>query len=141
MKIALRIFITLLGVISLAIGFLVVVKNNKMAGEIAELGALGDMLGGALPSAGALKTGGIVAVIGSLFTLGLIVVSFMKNGKNIMIAAIGTLVILVIAYFMQPDYAKGLTGGATSREVALAQLIPGAIAAGLAMLLSKKVNS
>ncbi len=141
MKIALRIFITLLGLISMIIGFLVFVKNGNIAEEIGQLGALGGALGDMLPSAGALQTGGFVAIIGSIVTLALIIVSFTKNGKNIMILAGATLVVLAITYFVQPNFEKGLTGGATSREVALVQLIFGAIAAGLAMLLSKKVNA
>lgn len=141
MKIALKILITLLGIVSLGIGFLVFIKNGKVAEDIAQLGDLGGMLGDTLPSTGALKTGGIIAIIGSLITLALIVVSYMKNAKNIMLVAVVTIVALAASYFLQPDYEKGLTGGATSREVAMIQLIPGVVAAGLAMLLSKKVNS
>jgi len=141
MKIALRIFITLLGLISMVVGFLVFVKNGKVAEDIGQLGDMAGLLGDTIPSTGALKTGGFIAVIGAVITLILIIVSFTKNAKNIMILAAATAVVLIISYFLQPDYAKGLTGGATSREVALVQLIPGAIAAGLALLLSKKVNS
>lgn len=141
MKITLRILITLLGLASLGLGLILFIKNGKMVDELAQIGEFGGLLGDALPSASALKTGGTVAVITSLFTLALIVVSFMKNAKNIMIVAAVTLLALLATYFLQPDYAKGLTGGATSREVAMMQLVSGGVAAGLAMLLSRKVNS
>lgn len=141
MKILLKVLITLLGLASLALGLILFIKNGKIVEDIEQLGALGGMLGDTLPSASALKTGGTLAVIGSLMTLALIVVSYMKNAKNMMIVAAVVIVALAASYFLQPDYEKGLTGGATSREVAMMQLIPGAVAAGLAMLLSRKVNS
>lgn len=141
MKIALRILITLLGLASLALGAILFIKNGKMVDELSQLGDLGGMLGDAFPSPGALKTGGTVALIGSLMTFILIIVSYTKNAKNIMIVAGVALLALVATYFLQPDYEKGLTGGATSREVAMMQLVSGGVAAGLAMLLSRKVNS
>jgi hypothetical protein len=141
MKVVLKIVIVLFGLISIGIGAALFWKNGRDANDIAELGALGGMLGDMIPTPGALKNGGIAALVAALSTFALIIVSFMKNAKNIVIVAAASAVFLVACYFIQPDYGKGITKGATARQIAGIQLGAGILVAGMAVVLSRKINA
>ncbi|UPT69098.1 MAG: hypothetical protein M0D57_10980 [Sphingobacteriales bacterium JAD_PAG50586_3] len=134
MKIVLKVLIALLGLASIGIGVMLFAKNGKMAKEVAEIGNTF----GLLPSEIAFKNGAIAAIIASLGTFVLIVFSFLKNPKTIVIVALASLGIMAGSYFLQPDYNAGLTGGANSKDIALTQLGAGAVACGLAFLLSRQ---
>lgn len=137
MKIVLKVLIALLGLASIGIGVILFAKNGKMAKEVAEIGNTY----GLLPTESAFKNGAIAAIIATLGTFVLVVFSFLKNPKTIAIITVVSLGILAGSYFLQPDYNAGLTNGANSKDIALAQLGAGAVACGLALLLTRQKNA
>lgn len=137
MKIVLKVLIALLGLASIGIGIILFAKNGKMAKEVAEIGNTF----GILPTEGAFKNAAIASIIASLGTFVLVVFSFLKNPKTMVTVAVVSLGILAASYFLQPDYNTSLTSGANSKDIALYQLGAGAVACGLAFLLSRQKNA
>jgi TRAP-type mannitol/chloroaromatic compound transport system permease large subunit len=134
MKVVLKVLITLLGLASITIGFLLFKRNATLAVEVA---SLGNTMG-LLPTETAFKNAALSAIIAALGSLVLVVVSFLKTPGTATVAAVVSMGLLAASYFLQPDYNASLISGELSRDIALNQLFAGVIASGLTLILSQQ---
>lgn len=86
-----------------------------------------------LPTAQALTTGGMFAVLAALFALTVLILMFVKR-SGVFFKVAGALVVLsIVMIFMNPQYETGLAGAASARSIAMFVGIPMIIGALLAI--------
>lgn len=116
-----------------------VTGSNKSMDLGSEITAVADVLTDAqikeagLPSAGRLKFGGIVGIVAALGALALLIVTFVKKDKVVMVAA-ATLGLCVVAIILYPGMDVGPTDGMAPRTQAIVAMVMAALGAGGAVL-------
>jgi hypothetical protein len=129
-----KILVIVLAVASFFFGMMLN-SNNK---EYVEKLTNGTLKSADYPAASEFKTGASAAFATAGFALVLAFLAFQKNKKMLVAFALFTIITLIVSYYLQPEYTKIKDGPATSKELALIQLLTGNIAAFAAILFARQ---
>jgi len=119
-----------------------VIGANKSMDLSSEIAAVADVLTDAqadeagLPSAGRLKIGGIVGIVAALGALALLIVTFVKKDKVLMVAG-ATLGLCVLAIILYPGIETGPMDGMAPRTQGIVTMVLAALGAGGALMAKK----
>ncbi|UPT69099.1 MAG: hypothetical protein M0D57_10985 [Sphingobacteriales bacterium JAD_PAG50586_3] len=129
-----KILVVVLAIASFLFGMMLN-SNNK---EIADKLTVGALDVAAYPPVSEFTTGASAAFATGGFALVLALLAFQKNKKMLVAFALFTIIALIASYYLQPEYTKIPNGPATSKELALIQLLTGNIAAFAAILFARQ---
>ncbi len=139
MKIAGIILATLMLLGSILVGVIGANKSMDAAEAVAAVsGELTDaqMEEAGIPSAGRLKTGGIVGIVAALGAFALLIVTFVKREKVLLVAG-ATMGLCVLAILLYPSMQTGPLDGMAPKTQAMVTAVLAALGAGGAFMAQK----
>lgn len=129
-----KILVVVLAVASFLFGMMLNTNNKDIADKLTN----GTLKSADYPAVSEFTTGASAAFATAGFALVLAFLTFQKNKKMLVAFALFTIVALIASYYLQPEYTKIKDGPATSKELALIQLLAGNIAAFAAIMFARQ---
>ncbi len=122
--------------------FVGVIGSTKSMDLASEVAAVSEMLSDSqleeagIPSAGRLKFGGILGIVAGLGALALLITTFVKREKVLMVAG-ATLALCIVAILIYPTVETGPMDGMAPRTQGIVALVMAGIGAAGALMAKK----